>query len=70
MVHYKPAISSAKDEVIKRAERISTEMHEYANKAFEEPENDVLDYEDCCIQFLVLKLAELEYINHIEAVNS
>ncbi len=67
MEHYKPAIASAKDEIIKRAERIATEMHEYATKTFLEEENDVLVYGDCCIQFLVMKLAEMEYKAHLEA---
>jgi hypothetical protein len=67
MQHYKPAISSAKEEVIKRAERISAEMHEYANKTFHEDDNDILGYDDCCIQFLVMKIAEMEYRAHLEA---
>lgn len=67
MKHYKPAIASAKDEVIKRAERINSEMHEYASKTFLEDDNDTLGYDDCCIQFLVMKIAEMEYRAHLEA---
>ncbi len=67
MQHYKPAISSAKEEIIKRAERINTAMHEYATKTFQEEENDILGYDDCCIQFLVMKLAEMEYRMYLES---
>jgi uncharacterized membrane protein len=67
MKHYKPFLASTKQEIIKRAERINTEMHEYATQTFQEEDNDILSYDDCCIQFLIMKLAEKEYADHCEA---